>query len=137
MTKFSVKVPSLCLFLYQNFMSLLDDSDAVNTGGCLVMDTPALTTFIISDCSRDGCSMENMHSLEKASINIKYSHDIDKFITSFSAVLSLDLCLTDEVVALLIYILLVRCDFIVASIDLHCCLFRCRFLIVPPSTSLD
>ncbi|CAA7061815.1 unnamed protein product [Microthlaspi erraticum] len=75
-----------------------DDNDAVDTGGCLVMDTPALNYFEIRDSSRDSYSIENMPCLEKAYISVDSSPKFDKFIASLPAVvLSLELKLHDEV----------------------------------------
>ncbi|XP_024004165.1 putative FBD-associated F-box protein At1g05080 [Eutrema salsugineum] len=93
---FSVKVPSLVGFLYVNYTSLPDDNDEVDTGRSLVMDTPALTNFYITDYSGDSYSIKNMPCLKDASIIGQSFHDIDKLLRSLSGVSSLDLDLTDE-----------------------------------------
>ncbi|EFH43872.1 hypothetical protein ARALYDRAFT_914041 [Arabidopsis lyrata subsp. lyrata] len=94
MTKFCVKVPTLWLLAYDNSASLPDDN-----GGCLVIDTPALTNFYLTDYSGDSCSIENMPCFEDVSIDVDQPFpNIDKFFTSFSTVFSLELLLTDETI---------------------------------------
>ncbi|ESQ53918.1 hypothetical protein EUTSA_v10027331mg [Eutrema salsugineum] len=93
-TKFSVKVPSLLDLLYSNY-NTPDDNDIVDTGRCLVIDTPALINYHIADMSGDSCSIENMPCLESAYIDVESFADIDRVLTSISAVVSLELAMTD------------------------------------------
>ncbi|KAG7536492.1 FBD domain [Arabidopsis suecica] len=92
--KFTVKVPSLLVLIYTNY-SYVED-----TGRCLVVDTPALKDFDISDYSGDSCSIENTPCLNKVHIDVyNWSFpDIDKFLRYFSRVLFLELFLTDEMI---------------------------------------
>ncbi|KAF8080090.1 hypothetical protein N665_0976s0015 [Sinapis alba] len=108
-TKFSVKIPSLQGLFYDsdNIISSLpdeDDDEVVDTGKCLDIDTPALLFFSISDHSGDSCSIENMPCLENASIDVNSFSNIDKSKTYLSAVRSLELYMTDQVVALYLFI---------------------------------
>ncbi|KAJ4903864.1 putative FBD-associated F-box protein [Raphanus sativus] len=66
--KFSVKVPSLRVFVYFNAMSP-DENDVVDDGRSLIIDTPALTHFHISDDSGDSWSIKSMPLLH----TIKFS----------------------------------------------------------------
>lgn len=113
-TKFSVKVPSLLYLIYTNYKAQLDDdnNDAVDTGGCLVMDTPALIDFSITDRSRDSYSIENISCLEIAYISVESLPKTEKLIASLSlsAVLSLELDLHDQVVALFTLYDLITCS---------------------------
>ncbi|EOA23044.1 hypothetical protein CARUB_v10003814mg [Capsella rubella] len=72
---FSVKVPSL---------------------RSLVLDTPALRDFYITDRSGNSFSIKNMPCLQYAFIKGKYFPDIDQLLRPLSAVLSLELVLTHE-----------------------------------------
>ncbi|CAL9226794.1 unnamed protein product, partial [Arabidopsis halleri] len=91
-TKFCVKVPTLWVLFYDNSDSLTDDN-----GGCLVMDTPALTNFYFTDYSGDSCLIENMPCFKDVSIDVMEPFpNIDKFFSYFSSVLSLELLLTDD-----------------------------------------
>ncbi|KAH0935983.1 hypothetical protein HID58_013100 [Brassica napus] len=106
-TKFSVKIPSLRGLLYVSddiISSLPDDDEVVDTGKCLAIDTPGLLYFSITDHSGDSCSIENMPCLEDASIDVKSFSDMDKSKTYLSAVRSLVLHTTDQVVALYLFI---------------------------------
>ncbi|CAF2132274.1 BnaA03g50140D [Brassica napus] len=60
--------------------------------------TPALLDLTIIDHSGDSFSIENMPCLEFALINVKSFPDIDKSKTSLSAVRSLVLYMTDQVI---------------------------------------
>ncbi|KAH0871547.1 hypothetical protein HID58_078569 [Brassica napus] len=108
-TKFSVKIPSLQGLLYVSddiISSLPDDDEVVDTGKCLAIDTLGLLYFSITDHSGDSCSIENMPCLEDASIDVKSFSDMDKSKTYLSAVRSLVLHTTDQVVALYLFICL-------------------------------
>ncbi|KAJ4883135.1 putative FBD-associated F-box protein [Raphanus sativus] len=96
LTKFVVKVPSLQVLWYHNTSSSQDDNDLVDSGNCLVIDTPALTTISFTDYSRDSWSIGNMPCLEEAGISVNSLSNFDKIITASSAILSLDLTFTDE-----------------------------------------
>ncbi|CAH2077237.1 unnamed protein product, partial [Thlaspi arvense] len=105
-TNFSVKVPSLLYLWYDNYgsitpLSLSYDKDVVDTGRCLAIDTPALVDFRIIDYSGDSCSTEMMPCLEYANIDVRSFPDIDNPKTTLSAVLSLELFMSNQV--------LVRC----------------------------
>ncbi|CAL9213769.1 unnamed protein product [Arabidopsis halleri] len=93
--KFTIKVPSLLDLWYIN-----DSSDVVDyTDRCLVVDAPAVNTCRITDYSLDSFSIEDMPCLQDANINVEESyHPDDKFITSFSSVLSLHLNLSNAMV---------------------------------------
>ncbi|KAL1214986.1 putative FBD-associated F-box protein [Cardamine amara subsp. amara] len=95
LNKFTVKVPSLLKLGYMDYWSDDDDVEE-DTGSCLVVHTPALTEF---DYTGYSCSIENMPCLEQVSIHLDRSFpDVDKFLTSFSTVLFLELYLTDEMI---------------------------------------
>ena len=96
---FSVKVPSLRFLSYRNYKSLPDNSDdVVDTSRSLIMDTPALRDFYITDRSGDSFAINNMSRLQYAYVKVKYFPD--KLLRSLSAVFSLELVLTDEMVSL-------------------------------------
>ncbi|XP_048621240.1 putative FBD-associated F-box protein At1g05080 [Brassica napus] len=100
-TKFSVKIPSLEGLFYVSdeiISSLPDEDEVVDTGKCLAIDTPALLDLTIIDHSGDSFSIENMPCLDFALINVKSFPDIDKSKTSLSAVRSLVLYMTDQVI---------------------------------------
>ncbi|CAH8357864.1 unnamed protein product [Eruca vesicaria subsp. sativa] len=101
LTKFVVKVPSLRVLWYHN-PTWQDDSDLLDTGSCLVIDTPSSTTISVTDHSRDSWSIRNMPCLEEADISVNSLSSFDKIITASSTILSLDLTFTDE--------MLVRCS---------------------------
>ncbi|KAG2311706.1 hypothetical protein Bca52824_023263 [Brassica carinata] len=71
--KFSVKVPSLRVFVYFNAMSP-DENDVVDDGRSLVMDTPALTRFVIGDDSGDSWSIKSMPCLQLCIVAPSNSH---------------------------------------------------------------
>lgn len=96
---FTVKVPSLVDLIYINTET--SGNDVEDTGRCLVLDTPALTEFDITDHSGDSCLIEHTPCFEQVYIEVGRDFpDIDKFLTSFSRVLFLELDLTDEMVTL-------------------------------------
>ncbi|XP_056863411.1 putative FBD-associated F-box protein At1g05080 [Raphanus sativus] len=114
--KFSVKVPSLRVFVYFNAMSP-DENDVVDDGRSLIIDTPALTHFHISDDSGDSWSIKSMPLLQYVFISGQSFHDISKLLRSASAVSSLELDLTDE--------LAVYCSTIEFSQLIHCTISPC------------
>lgn len=143
-TKFSVKIPSLQGLLYVSddiISSLPDDDEVVDTGKCLAIDTPGLLYFSITDHSGDSCSIENMPCLEDASIDVKSFSDMDKSKTYLSAVRSLVLHTTDQVVALYLFICVTNMLVVVTLlhiINCICCrLFRFSFCLLAQSSSLD
>ncbi|CDY31097.1 BnaA08g26470D [Brassica napus] len=69
---------------------------------CLVIDTPALIKFNVTDYSRHSWSIGNMPCLEEAHISVDCLSLFDKIITASSAILSLVLTFEDE--------MLVRCS---------------------------
>ncbi|XP_056848222.1 putative FBD-associated F-box protein At1g05080 [Raphanus sativus] len=102
LTNFIVKVPSLWMLWYYNITWLLDDYDVVDSGSFLVIDTPALIKFDVTDYSRHSWSIGNMPCLEEAYIMVDCLSLFDKIITASSVVLSLVLTFSDE--------MLVRCS---------------------------
>ncbi|EOA36902.1 hypothetical protein CARUB_v10011452mg [Capsella rubella] len=94
--KFNVKVPTLWDFWYTNYSSCSSSFD--HTDRCLVVDAPALTNYRICDFSGDSRSIEDMPFLQDANIDVESYHPDDKFLTSFSSVLSLHLYLSDAMV---------------------------------------
>ncbi|KAF2590874.1 hypothetical protein F2Q70_00039846 [Brassica cretica] len=86
---------------YYNTTWLVDDTDVVDSGSCLVIDTPALIKFDVTDYSRHSWSIGNMPCLEEAYISVDCLSLFDKIITASSAILSLVLTFEDE--------MLVRC----------------------------
>ncbi|CAG7900057.1 unnamed protein product [Brassica rapa] len=102
LTNFIVKVPTLWMLWYYNTTWLLDDTDVVDSGSCLVIDTPALIKFNVTDYSRHSWSIGNMPCLEEAHISVDCLSLFDKIITASSAILSLVLTFEDE--------MLVRCS---------------------------
>lgn len=96
---FNVKVPSLGYLAYENNYT---DNDVEDTGGCLVINTPALEKLTILDSARDCFSIqEDIPCLEDAYIDI-ISYPDDRLLRSLSSVLSLKLNSTDEMVNLFI-----------------------------------
>lgn len=63
----------------------------VHTGRCLVMNTPTLKSFDITDYSGEFWSIENMPCLKAARIDIDYYFPNIIFLTSLSSILSLEL----------------------------------------------
>ncbi|KAL0730067.1 hypothetical protein Bca4012_026160 [Brassica carinata] len=124
--KFSVKVPSLRVFVYFNAMSP-DENDVVDDGRSLVMDTPALTRFVIGDDSGDSWSIKSMPCLQYVFISGQSFHDTSKLLRSASAVSSLGLDLTDE--------LAVYCSTIEFSQLIHSFVASQRLTYEPPAAS--
>ncbi|CAH8360858.1 unnamed protein product [Eruca vesicaria subsp. sativa] len=98
LTNFIVKVPSLRMLWYYDSTWLEDDTDVVDSGSCLVIDTPALIKFDVTDYSRHSWSIGNMPCLEEAHINVEPLSIFDEIITACSAILSLHLTFTDEMI---------------------------------------
>ncbi|KAG7595887.1 Leucine-rich repeat 2 [Arabidopsis suecica] len=92
---FTVKVPSLLELTYKNLCSDVVD----NTDRCLVVNAPAVNTCQITDYSLESFSIEDMPCLQDATIDVDEAyHPDDKFLTSFSSVLSLRMHLSDAMV---------------------------------------
>ncbi|KAF3497409.1 hypothetical protein DY000_02054579, partial [Brassica cretica] len=87
LTNFIVKVPTLWMLWYYNTTWLVDDTDVVDSGSCLVIDTPALIKFDVTDYSRHPWSIGNMPCLEEAYISVDCLSLFDKIITASSAIL--------------------------------------------------
>jgi len=93
---FTVKVPSLLELTYKNLCSDVVD----NTDRCLVVNAPAVNTCQITDYSLESFSIEDMPCLQDATIDVDEAyHPDDKFLTSFSSVLSLRMHLSDAMVS--------------------------------------
>ncbi|EOA18933.1 hypothetical protein CARUB_v10007564mg [Capsella rubella] len=97
--KFSVKVPSLQFFWYEN----CDYTSLPDTARCLTIDTPALIDFIIADYSRDSWSFENIPCLEKAFFDVRSFPDIDKSKTSISGLVRCSTINFSRLIKLTIY----------------------------------
>lgn len=98
----TVKVPSLWGFLYDNCFTN-NDVEEEDNGGCLVIDTPVLEQFHVMDSSRDHCSTNHMPCLKGAYLSSNSCPD-ENLLRSLSSVLSLELCLNHETVALFLYL---------------------------------
>ncbi|CAL9233048.1 unnamed protein product, partial [Arabidopsis halleri] len=99
-TKFTVKLPSLLIFTYDNNRRspTPNDNDVGDTSGrCLVIDIPsAVSYFRIYDTSGDSCSI-HMSCLDSTHMDLVSCPD-DKFLVPLSSVSSLVLALTDALV---------------------------------------
>ncbi|KAF8108000.1 hypothetical protein N665_0115s0015 [Sinapis alba] len=102
LTNFIVKVSSLWNLWYINTIRLQDDNNVVDSSSCLVIDTPALMKFDVTDYSRDSWSIGNMPCLEEVYISVDSLSTFDKIISVSSAIFSLELTFSNE--------MLVRCS---------------------------
>ncbi|CAN8311229.1 unnamed protein product [Cochlearia groenlandica] len=99
--KFSVKVPSLLTLWYDNNDDNGHDDVVLDNDRCLVIDTPALIEFWITDYSRDSCLIQNnMPRLLEAHIHVLSFLDIVKSKKPLSSVFFLELYMTNQVIVL-------------------------------------